>query len=64
MKREKQHRRVSQHGPFDHTHESSVTRAIAVAENEGWPVAKASTEESIAAYHSLRAELALAVLRR
>jgi len=47
MKSEKQHRRVSQHGPFDHTHESSVTRAIAVAENEGWPVAKASTEESI-----------------
>lgn len=64
MKREKQHRRVSQHGPFDYPHESSATRAIAVAENEGWPVANASTEESMAAYQSLRAELALAVLRR
>lgn len=64
MKREKQHRRVSQHGPFDHPHESSAIRAIAVAENEGWPVANASTEESMAAYQSLRAELALAVLRR
>lgn len=64
MKREKQHRRVSQHRPFDHPHESSATRAIAVAENEGWPVANASTEESMAAYQSLRAELALAVLRR
>lgn len=64
MKREKQHRRVSQHGPFDHPHESSATRAIAVAENEGWPVANASTEESMAAYQSLRAELALAILRR
>ena len=64
MKREKQHRRVSQHGPFDHPHESSATRAIAVAENEGWPVANASTEESMAAYQSLRAELALAVLCR
>lgn len=64
MKSKNQHRRVNSHDSTDHILESPAIEAIAAAENEGWPIARASSEDLTVAHELLRAELAPAVLRR
>jgi hypothetical protein len=58
VKSRKQHRYVSPRGPFEHRHplDAATMRALAVAENEGWPVARPVSTDMLAIRHPSRAE--------
>jgi hypothetical protein len=66
VKSHKQHRYVSRLGPFTQPWppNPATAHALAVAENEGWPVVESIAEQTLTAYRLLRGELASAVLRR
>jgi hypothetical protein len=53
MKSRKQHRYVSHCGPFEPPHPLDIAtmRALAVAENEGWPAARPVSARMLASRH-------------